>query len=165
MNKSVLLVFVMALMMVTSCGNNTAQKAEQERLDSIAHADSIARVDSINKAIADSVERVKATIDFITDFYNSKKYENESFLKKHCTAQVLKKLRNDFEYDIPGGGLAVWDFRSGYQDGPNERHEIISVEPLGDDWYLYKFYDMGIKASRKIRVFQKDEDYLIDGLQ
>jgi len=47
-------------------------------------------------------------------------------------------------------GLATWDFRSDAQDGPSERHEIIKVESLGDDWYQYEFYDMGIKGSHKI---------------
>lgn len=135
----------------------TAQKAEQARLDSIAHAD------SVNTAIADSVACVDATIAFITDFYNSKKFENEEFLKKHCSAEVLKKLADDYEYE--GGGYASWDFRSGYQDGPSNRHEVISVEPLGDNWYQYSFYDMGIKGSHKIRVIQKDEDFVIDGIQ
>ncbi len=84
-------------------------------------------------------------------------------MKKHCSAEVLKKLADDYEYE--GGGLASWDFRSGYQDGPSNRHEVISVEPLGDNWYQYSFYDMGIKGSHKIRVIQKDEDFVIDGIQ
>lgn len=160
----------MELMMFVSCGNNATQKAEQERLDSIARADSIAkadsiaREDSIKKVIADSVARVNATIDFITDFYNSKKFEDEAFLKKHCSNQVLKKLRNDYDYDGMEG-LATWDFRSLNQDGPSNRHEIISVEPQGDNWYLYKFYDMGTKGSHKIRVIQKDDGFVIDGLK
>ncbi len=147
----------MALTMVASCGNNAAQKAEQEPQDSTALAD------SSYDAIADSTAQVDATIAFITDFYNSKKFENEEFLKAHCSAEVLKKLADDYEYE--GGGLASWDFRSGYQDGPSDRHEIISVESLNDNWYLYTFYDMGNKGSHKIRVIQKDEDFVIDGIQ
>lgn len=157
MRKTTLFLALMALMMVASCGNNAAQKAEQELQDSTALAD------SSNNAIADSTARVEATIAFITDFYNSKKFENEDFLKKYCSAEVLKKLADNYEYE--GGGLASWDFRSGYQDGPSNRHEVISVEPLGDNWYQYSFYDMGIKGSHKIRVIQKDEDFVIDGIQ
>lgn len=157
MRKTTLFLALMALTMVASCGNNAAQKAEQELQDSTTLAD------SSNDAIADSTARVEATISFITDFYNSKKFENEEFLKKHCSAEVLKKLADDYEYE--GGGLASWDFRSGYQDGPSNRHEVISVEPLGDNWYQYSFYDMGIKGSHKIRVIQEDEDFVIDGIQ
>ena len=157
MKRLTYLLALMALTMVASCGNNAAQKAEQEPQDSTTLAD------SSNDAIADSTTRVEATIAFITDFYNSKKFENEEFLKKHCSAEVLKKLADDYEYE--GGGLASWDFRSGYQDGPSNRHEVISVEPLGDNWYQYSFYDMGIKGSHKIRVIQKDEDFVIDGIQ
>lgn len=157
MRKTTLFLALMALTMIASCGNNAAQKAEQELQDSTALAD------SSNNAIADSTAQVEATIAFITDFYNSKKFENEDFLKKYCSAEVLKKLADDYEYE--GGGYASWDFRSGYQDGPSNRHEVISVEPLGDNWYQYSFYDMGIKGSHKIRVIQKDEDFVIDGLQ
>lgn len=157
MRRLTYLLALMALTMVASCGNNAAQKAEQELQDSTAFAD------SSNIAIADSTAQVDATIAFITDFYNSKKFENEEFLKAHCSAEVLKKLGDDYEYE--GGGLASWDFRSGYQDGPSDRHEVISVEPLGDNWYQYSFYDMGIKGSHKIRVIQKDEDFVIDGIQ
>lgn len=157
MRKTTLFLALMALTMVASCGNNAAQKAEQEPQDSTALAD------SNNDAMADSTAQVEATIAFITDFYNSKKFENEEFLKKHCSAEVLKKLADDYEYE--GGGYASWDFRSGYQDGPSNRHEVISVEPLGDNWYQYSFYDMGIKGSHKIRVIQEDEDFVIDGIQ
>ena len=157
MRKTTLFLALMALAMVASCGNNAAQKAAQDLQDSTALAD------SSYDAIADSTAQVEATIAFITDFYNSKKFENEDFLKKYCSAEVLKKLADDYEYE--GGGYASWDFRSGYQDGPSNRHEVISVEPLGDDWYQYSFYDMGIKGSHKIRVIQKDEDFVIDGLQ
>lgn len=157
MRKTTLFLALMALTMIASCGNNAAQKAEQELQDSTALAG------SSNNAIADSTARVEATIAFITDFYNSKKFENEDFLKKYCSAEVLKKLADDYEYE--GGGYASWDFRSGYQDGPSNRHEVISVEPLGDNWYQYSFYDMGIKGSHKIRVIQKDEDFVIDGIQ
>lgn len=113
--------------------------------------------------IADSVTQANAIIDFITDFYNNRKFEDETFLEQHCSERLLKKLRNDYEYE--GGGLATWDFRSDAQDGPNERHEIISIEPQGDNWYLYKFYDMGIKGSHEICVIQNDEDYVIDELK
>ena len=157
MRKTTLFMALMAVAIVASCGNNAAQKAEQELQDSTA------LTDSSNNAIADSTARVEATIAFITDFYNSKKFENEDFLKKYCSAEVLKKLADDYEYE--GGGLASWDFRSGYQDGPSDRHEVISVEPLGDNWYQYSFYDMGIKGSHKIRVIQEDEDFVIDGIQ
>lgn len=157
MRRLTYLLALIALTMVASCGNNAAQKAEQEPQDSTTLAD------SNNDAIADSTAQAEATIAFITDFYNSKKFENEEFLKKHCSAEVLKKLADDYEYE--GGGLASWDFRSGYQDGPSDRHEIISVESLNDNWYLYTFYDMGNKGSHKIRVIQKDEDFVIDGIQ
>ena len=161
---------MMALMMFfLSCGNNGAQKAEQARLDSIARidsihkADSIAREDSIKKAVEDSITREKTIITFITDMYNNKKYEDYSFLKSHCSTTVLNKLRADYDYD--DGGLATWDFRSDSQDGPNNKHSVINVEPQGDGWYEYTFYDMGNKASRKIKISESNGEFLIEGLK
>ena len=161
---------MMALMMFfLSCNDNASQKAEQARLDSIARvdsihkADSIAREDSIKKALEDSIARESSIITFITDMYNNKKFEDYSFLKSHCSATVMKQLRADYDYD--DGGLATWDFRSNAQDGPNNKHCIISVEPQGDGWYKYTFYDMGNKASRKIKVSENNGDFLIEGLK
>ena len=56
-------------------------------------------------------------------------------------------------------------FRSGNQDGINEKHGIISVTPQGDDWYLYTFYDMGYKASHTIKVINDNGKMMIDGLK
>jgi hypothetical protein len=79
---------------------------------------------------------------------------------------VLQKLRDDYDSENEeGSGYAIWDFRSGAQDGPNERHEIISVTPLEDDWYCYKFYDMGNKGSCTIKVENIDGAFMITGLK
>lgn len=164
-----LIVAFIATQFVFSCGPSKADLAEKARQDSIRVADSIhcadsiARADSIQRAVADSLARDSAAIAFVTDMYNKKKFENYSWLRNHCTKNILNKLASDYDYD--DGGLATWDFRSINQDGPNNRHEIISVEPQGDNWYLYRFYDMGTKGSHKIRVVQKGEDYVIDGLK
>ena len=109
MKKLLFSVPMLALMLMASCGNNAAEKAEPMRLDSIARADSIAkadsiaRIDSINKAEAEKAAIETGAIAFVTEFYNKRKFEDESFLKRNCSAEVLKKLRADNDYD--DGGL------------------------------------------------------------
>ena len=102
-------------------------------------------------------------IDFITEMYNNRDFEDSDFLEKHCSPEMLKKLQDDFEYE--GGGYASWDFRSGAQDGYSDRHEVISVERQGDDWYKYEFYDMGVKESHLIKVVAKEGTLKIEDLK
>lgn len=131
--------------------------------DSVAKAVAQAQADSIAKAKADSAARDKEAIDFITDMYNEHKYEDDNFLRKHCTAKVIKKLEADFEYE--GGGLASWDFRSGAQDGPSNRYGIVSVTPKGGGWYDYSYYDMGTKGLNSIKLIWTDGEIMIDGIK
>lgn len=102
-------------------------------------------------------------IDFITEMYNNRNYEDYEFLEKHCSPEMLKKLQEDYEYE--GGGYASWDFCSDAQDGNSDKHEVISVEPQGDDWYKYEFYDMDVKGSHLIKVVAIDGTFKIEGLK
>ena len=59
MKKTVLLVAIIATLGLVSC-NNAQKEAEQTRLDSLAH---VARVDSIAKVKADSIQAVIAAAE------------------------------------------------------------------------------------------------------
>ena len=107
----------------------------------------------------------QGVIDFITDMYNNSDYENYEFLEKHCSPEMLQKLQDDYDYESEGVAYAVWDFRSDEQDGPSDKHEIISVEPQGDGWYKYEFYDMGVKSSHLIKVVAADGTFKIEDLK
>ena len=39
---------------------------------------------------------------FITQMYNNKRYEDYDFLRKHCSAELLKKLQDAYPYDTDG---------------------------------------------------------------
>ncbi len=93
-------------------------------------------------------------IDFITNWYNKKQYESTAMLKKHCSQDVLRKLRQAYEYE--GGGYAGWLFRTDFQDGPNNAHKVTQVEPLGDDMYKYYFLDMGNRGSHTVKLVKVD---------
>ena len=98
--------------------------------------------------------------DFIENMYNDELYQDERFLVCYCSPQLLKKLRDEFEYDEMEG-YASWLFRSQNQDGPSERHEVIKVESEGNNWYRYDFYDMGIKDSRRIKLIKNMGDGIL----
>ncbi len=143
--------FIVFAVFVSACNGNKVNKEEADAQSSV-DAEAV-----INEDVTDGA------VDFIKEMYNNVCYEDYAFLKKHCSADMLKKLEEDYEYE--GGGYAVWEFRSGAQDGPSDQHEIISVTPEGDNWYKYEFYDMGIKGSHEIQVIQVDGEYLIKDLK
>lgn len=143
--------FIVFAVFVSACNGNKVNKEEADAQSSV-DAETIIKEDVTDGAVY-----------FIKEMYNNVCYENYAFLEKHCSADMLKKLEEDYENE--GGGYAVWDFRSGAQDGPSDLHEIISVTPEGDDWYKYEFYDMGIKGSHEIQVIQVDGEYLINDLK
>ena len=180
---SVITVFI-TLCAMMGCGPSQSEIAEQQRadslrmvdslrvLDSLRVVDSLRTADSIRLAdsirIADSIanaQKEQEAIAFINDMYNNRKYEDYAFLRKNCTAKMLKYLRDNYDYDCEDGNcFAVWLFRSDNQDGINEKYGVISVTPQGDDWYQYTFYDMGYKASRTIKVINDNGKMMIDGL-
>ena len=160
---------------MAGCGPSKAEIDAQKRADSLRVVDSIRIVDSIRVAdslrivdsirVADSIAHTNQVITFITDMYNKARYEDYSFLHKHCTAKMLKYLRDNYEYDCEDGDcLAGWMFRSDAQDG-NSQYGIISVTPIGDDWYHYKFNDGGTKAEHDIKVINQNDKLMIDGLK
>lgn len=159
--------FIMVLSVILGCSSS---KNEQKSTESISHSDSIQKTEEVGEVTAESTAaeakaREDKAITFITDMYNNKKYEDENFLMSHCSEEVLKKLRDDYEYDDGDGGLASWDFRSGEQDGPNDKHQIISVTQDGNGWYMYEFYDMGIRGSHSIKIVANGDDFMIEGLK
>ena len=175
---SVITVFI-TLCAMMGCGPSQTENAEQQQADSLRVVDSLRVLDSLRIAdslrVADSIRMADSVADaqkeqeaiaFITDMYNNIKYEDYDFLRKNCTAKMLKFLRDNYDYDCEDGNcLAVWMFRSDNQDGINEKHGIISVIPQGDDWYRYTFYDMGYKAARTIKIINDNGKMMIDGLK
>ena len=94
---------------------------------------------------------------FITQMYNNKLYEDYDFLRKHCSAELLKKLQEAYPYDTDGIAYATWLFRSGKQDSkPRTDDKTIMLEVKADgDWFIYTALDMGWKFTNKIKITNK----------
>ena len=158
-----------AMPIVFSFGPNKAEIAEKASQDSIRVTDSIqqaeekAAEEAEAMRVNDSIAHDSAVIAFITDMYNTTKYENYKFLKQHCSDKLMRKLRADYDYE--GDGLAVWDFRSEAQDGPSDVHKVTAVTPLGDGWYKYEFIDMGVKGFHKLRISGTPDKFIMEELK
>lgn len=93
---------------------------------------------------------IRTDKDVIIDIYKAVFDGNSEVLMKNCTPSVVKRLKIDYDYD--GDGMAIWELRSGEQDGPDEISRLTAIKPLGDGWYQIYFLDMGNKGSRKVRI-------------
>ena len=101
---------------------------------------------------------------FITQMYNNKLYEDYAFLQKHCSAELLKKLRDAYLYDTDGIAYATWLFRSGQQDSkPGAYDKTIMLEVKADgDWFVYTALDMGWEFTNRIKITSKGGEIVIE---
>ena len=100
------------------------------------------------------------------DFYTSCVFGNAAcgpILEKCCTQRLLRKLRADYGYD--GEGYAVWLFRTGAQDGPDDVSEIREVASLGDGRYRVDFVDMGTEGRRIVKIVDENGAMKIDAVE
>ena len=103
---------------------------------------------------------------FITQMYNNKLYEDYAFLQKHCSAELLKKLRDAYPYDTDGIAYATWLFRSGQQDskpGADDKTIMLEVKANGD-WFIYTALDMGWEFTNKIKITNKRGNIIIEDI-
>ena len=103
---------------------------------------------------------------FITKMYNDKQYEDDDFLQKHCSPELLQKLQDAYPYDSDGPAYATWLFRSGQQDskpGSDGKTMMLDIKADGD-WYVYTALDMGWKVTNRIKVISKDGKIIIEDI-
>ena len=101
---------------------------------------------------------------FITLMYNNKLYEDYDFLRKHCSAELLKKLQDAYPYDTNGIAYATWLFRSSQQDGkPGADDKTIMLEVKADgDWFVYTALDMGWEFTNRIKITNEGGEIVIE---
>lgn len=178
-----IVVFIIALIFVPK---NCSKGHSDTAIDSLAtdlgvidslEADSVLSYmesDVITKAISDSIELDKSIIEFITDMYNNEKYWDNDFIKRYCSAKMLKYLHNKCPYPGECGDAHCYCGRylfgrASYEipDDPEldeDLHKIISVKPIGEHWYKYDCYDHGIRATISIKVVKNGDVFIIEGL-
>lgn len=130
-------------------------KAHNLDLDAVAEGQKTADNDnapSINKADEDA-----AAEQFIRTFYMAYVLEDKDFspvAKKYCTGKLLKKLQADYDFD--DGGYAIWDFRSGEQEGPGQS-VVKSVKRVRDGLvYEVDMLDMGHPHKALVTLVKTD---------
>lgn len=80
-------------------------------------------------------------------------------IERRCTDKMKRKLAAAYDYE--GEGYAVWELRTGAQDGDGDS-KVNKIVALGDGWYRVEFTDMGLKGTKKIKAIEKDGQVLLD---
>ena len=70
-----------------------------------------------------STTKSDAVKSFIMQMYNHKRYDDYDFLRKHCSAESLKKLQDAYPYDTDGIASTTWLLRSGKHEANQGREE------------------------------------------
>lgn len=122
----------------------------------------IALLSIVMYALATACTQSPDDMGFIRDMYEKVLYEDYGFLEKHCTEGLLTKLSEAYDYE--GDGYAVWEFRSGAQDGPSDEHSVISIEDQGNGWYRYVAMDMGLTFTKRIRLSHEGGKTMIEDI-
>ena len=120
-------------------GGASGDKKQIEAVDS----DSIPVVDT-SEVYNDVVP--SSPLAFLEEFYKGN-YEDSEYIKQHVTANVLNKLKRDYDYDCPSNDcLAVWVF-SAYPPGSDlylEEGPIITKSKEGEKYSVYySYYSQG----------------------
>lgn len=173
MKKILFLPLAVALLAVCACGsktNGTADAVDSSAiLDSIAQADSLQRADSIQKA--DSTQKADsqkaddaAVMAYLRQLYDLvlNQKGNEAKITSHFSASVKKRLVAANEYE--DGGMALWELRTEYQDGPLDTSKLTGITRDGD-WYVVSYSDMGNPGTTRLKVEVADGNVTITDYQ
>ena len=86
-------------------------------------------------------------------------------VEKYCTEKLIRWLKDDYTHEYDGAGYAVWNFRTGCQDGPGDVSQVVSVTALGNGLYAVKFIDMGIEGRERFGSFARTGGLKLDSVE
>ena len=154
------LMIIAAAAIAVSCGNK--QQAQQSESDSTIVATDSVVVEAApeNNAAELDAKAIEKIQKFYKDYVFGQEEATDEVINSYCTKKLAKKLADDYEYE--GGGYAVWDFRSGAQDGDSDVQKVNNVEALGEGKYKVSYNDMGTKGSCIISVVVDGDNILFD---
>lgn len=141
-------------------GMETDSPSEVVNPDTVVIEENNDLPDRIKKVSAKQEELVK---EFYREYVFDSKPVKTDILSHYCTERLIKKLQDDYEYE--GGGYAIWDFRTGNQDGPSKESRITSIKVISPVILEVHFLDMGTEGSHKIHFRPYGSTYLMDEIE
>ena len=146
--------FILATMVV-SCSDKQPQEQVQPTVTESS-------AETISEDIdAKAIEKIQT---FYRNYIFGRQEATESVIAQYCTKTLAQKLRDDYDNEFSeGGGYAIWEFRSGAQDG-EDIQEVEKIENLGENRYLVHYNDMGNKGTLTISTIVENNEILFDKL-
>lgn len=146
--------FILATMVV-SCNDRQPQEQVQPTVTESS-------AETISEDIdAKAIEKIQT---FYRNYIFGRQEATDSVIAQYCTKTLAQKLRDDYDNEFSeGGGYAIWEFRSGAQDG-EDIQEVEKIENLGENRYLVHYNDMGNKGTLTISTIVENNEILFDKL-
>lgn len=108
---------------------------------------------------AKAIEKIQT---FYEKYIFGRQEATDSVIAQYCTKALAQKLKDDYNNEFSeGDGYAIWEFRSGAQDG-EDIQEVEKIEPLGESKYLVHYNDMGNKGVLTISTVVENNEILFD---
>ncbi len=148
------ILFLLATMVV-SCSDKQPQEQVQPTVTESS-------AETISEDIdAKAIEKIQT---FYGNYIFGRQEATDSVIAQYCTKTLAQKLRDDYDNEFSeGGGYAIWEFRSGAQDG-EDIQEVEKIENLGENRYLVHYNDMGNKGTLTISTIVENNEILFDKL-
>lgn len=146
------LLFILAITAV-SCSDKQPQVQVQE-------TEATPSTETFSEDIeAKAIEKIQT---FYEKYIFGRQEATDSVIAQYCTKALAQKLKDDYNNEFSeGDGYAIWEFRSGAQDG-EDIQEVEKIEPLGESKYLVHYNDMGNKGTLTISTVVENNEILFD---
>ncbi|MCR5248063.1 MAG: hypothetical protein K6E14_09820 [Paludibacteraceae bacterium] len=146
------LLFILATMVV-SCSDKQPQVQVQQ-------TEATPSTETINEDMnAKAIEKIQT---FYGKHIFGRQEATDSVIAQYCTKALAQKLKDDYNNEFSeGDGYAIWEFRSGAQDG-EDIQEVEKIESLGENRYLVHYNDMGNKGTLTISTVVENNEILFD---
>ena len=157
-------IFIIAIAAaVVSCGNKQQSQENHKNNYFVETTDSVFKGESADNQTNPNSKAIEKIQEFYKNYVFGRETLTREVAYKYCSKSLVKKLADDYDYD--GEGYAVWDFRSGAQDGDSDVQEVISIEEFTENTYKVTYNDMGHKGVCIISVIPKGDDILFHEIE
>lgn len=144
----------MGVLLVLAMGSCKGGKAESENVKDTTKVE----VDTVVAEEA-AVDTEAQDIEFIQNFYDKVVFAlSEIGLteadRKAIDEQLVASISPEVEKNLKSkyGYYKVSEFRTNYEDGPEDESKVKDIVSEGDGWYLVSYSDMGNPGKTRIHI-------------
>lgn len=167
--KKLLLFVALCFAALSACRNNQNVNKEQS-----ANADTL-MTDSLTETVTEDTsatfsftaadkEMTAKIVHFYAQYILADNELSEKQAHEFCSDRMIKQLKQDYSDEYDGNGLAVWDFRTGADDGEGQS-KLMGIKKIKDHVFEVSFSDMGNEATATLTCVDTNEGGKIDQVE